>query len=115
MYNDLSIRVVFCDPTGTRTPNLHIRSVLLYPVELQVHVREMGIEPTCNHLPFLQGISLRGYSRLCISPLMGLFAMTVRAPYLALTYLFFHTLNGVSSVSHGRKIVLFISSDMIKV
>ena len=24
----------------------------------------MGLEPTCNQLPFLQGISLRGYSPL---------------------------------------------------
>ena len=28
---------LICTPAGTRTPNLHIRSVLLYPVELQVH------------------------------------------------------------------------------
>ena len=26
---------VFCDPVGIRTPNLRIRSAILYPVELQ--------------------------------------------------------------------------------
>jgi len=29
-----------------------------------IKVREAGLEPTCDQLPFLQGISLRGYSRI---------------------------------------------------
>ena len=31
----LSNRVSSCDPVGIRTPNLRIRSAMLYPVELQ--------------------------------------------------------------------------------
>ena len=28
----------------------------------------MGLEPTCNQLPFLQGISLRGYPSIFSTP-----------------------------------------------
>lgn len=41
--------------------------MLVFPQKNNVVLAE-GLEPTCDQLPFLQGISLRGYDRmvLCI-------------------------------------------------
>lgn len=41
--------------------------MLVFPQKNNVVLAE-GLEPTCDQLPFLQGISLRGYARmvLCI-------------------------------------------------
>jgi len=52
-------------------PVLSVLFLVVSLVELHgtniMNVREVGLEPTCDQLPFLQGISLRGYSRLRLS------------------------------------------------
>ena len=55
-----------------------------------MNVREVGLEPTCDQLPFLQGISLRGYSRLRLSSFVCSYPMAVSASYFALSNLFFN-------------------------
>lgn len=48
--------------------------MLVFPQKNNVVLAE-GLEPTCDQLPFLQGISLRGYARmvLCIYSILHIF------------------------------------------
>ncbi len=40
---------LFCEPEGTRTPNLLIRSQVHYPIMLQVHIGSANIEIFCEN------------------------------------------------------------------
>ena len=63
-------------------------------------VRKVGLEPTCDQLPFLQGISLRGYLRLCDPSFKGLFSVTISTTHFALTNLFFDCIDTKRSMYH---------------
>lgn len=63
-------------------------------------VRKVGLEPTCDQLPFLQGISLRGYLRLCVSSLVCFFSVAISTTHFALTNLFFDCIDTKRPMHH---------------
>ena len=58
----LTVLRFFCDSGEARTRDSLVKSEVLYQLSYEIIVGEKGLEPSCNRLPFLQGISLRGYS-----------------------------------------------------
>ena len=77
-------------------------------------VRKVGLEPTCDQLPFLQGISLRGYLRLCVPSFKGLLSVTVGAPNLALPNLPLYCVYAIGLINHICYVVRLLTADMIK-
>ena len=63
----------FCTDKWIRTINLFHMRELLYHWAISVYnVLLVGIEPTCDQLPFLQGISLRGYKSIFLVGEVGI-------------------------------------------
>ena len=90
----LSYRSFFCGRVGIRTPNLLIRSEMLYPIELR------------NHCPF--GIAkvefLWQNEKLSSKIFKKLFPFEVRSPFLHKGR---HTLSEVFAVPQNRLLLCF--------
>ena len=77
-------------------------------------VRKVGLEPTCDQLPFLQGISLRGYLRLCVPSFEGLFSVAVSASNFALPNLLLYCVYAIGLINHVCYVVRLLTTYMIK-
>ena len=53
--NTFSIRAFLCTPVGIRTPNLLIRSQMLYPIELRVHITNFDTNKNLNLISRVAG------------------------------------------------------------
>lgn len=77
-------------------------------------VRKVGLEPTCDQLPFLQGISLRGYLRLCAPSFKGLFSVAISTTHFALPNLLLYCVYAIGLINHICYVVRLLAADMIK-
>jgi len=79
-----------------------------------IKVRKVGLERTCNQLPFLQGISLRGYSRLFVSSFVSFDSVAVSTSNSALADFFLDGVYTICVVHHICYVAGLSPSDMIK-